>query len=296
MVAMFSTGHLGAVTTNQPRFALVLLALIVTGSVAAEPAQLSPEKSRIIESARVAALEYTHQLPDFICTQITHRAIAKTAENGFSGTGVSGRGPIAAMANSMGFTADTIEEQLTYVGGKESYEVLSLNGRKAVNKEHMSLTGVISAGEFGSLLSEVFDPAWHTTFTWVHAEKFHGRPVDVFRFNVPKEAGTSIFYRDSDKEIQVSYSGEIYLDPETMQIVEIVSKFDLPPTFPIHVAERRVEYAPQQIAGKSYSLPTRSHVHMEDGIHSYDNQIDFKNYHRFSSESTLHFDDNGQSK
>lgn len=296
MVAMFSTGHLGAVRSHYSTLTLILLTLIVIGAAPAETAQLSPEQSRILESARVAALEYTQQLPDFICTQITHRAIAKTPENSFSGTGVSGRGPIAAMANGMGFSADTIEEQLTYVGGKESYEVLTVNGKKAVNKQHMSFTGVMSAGEFGSLLSEVFDPASHTTFTWVHAEKLHGRPVDVFRFNVPKEAGTSVVYRDSDKEVEVSYSGEIYLDPETMQTVEIVSKFDLPPTFPIRVAERRVEYAPQQIAGKSFSLPLRSHVHMEDGIHSYDNQIDFKNYHRFSSESTLHFDDGSQSK
>jgi hypothetical protein len=160
----------------------------------------------------------------------------------------------------------------------------------------MSLAGVISAGEFGSLLSEVFDPASHTTFSWAHTEKFHGRQVDVFRFNVPKEAGTSILYRDTDKEIQVSYSGEIFVDPTTAQVLEIDSKFDLPPMFPIHVAQRKVEYAPQQIAGKSYSLPARSLVHMEDGIHSYDNRIDFKDYHRFTSESTLHFDDGGQPK
>lgn len=297
MVAMFSTGHLGALRSHYSKLVFVLLMLVVTSaSAAAESGQLSPEQSRMIEAARVAALQYTRQLPDFICTQVTHRAITKTPENSFNGTGVSGRGPIAAMAGNMGFSADTIEEQLTYVGGKESYELLTLNGKKTSKKEHMSLTGVISAGEFGSLLSEVFDPASHTTFSWVHAEKLHGRAVNVFRFSVPKEAGTSIFYKDSDKEIQVSYSGEIYVDPETMQTVEIVSKFDLPPTFPIHVAERRVEYAPQQIAGKSFSLPLRSHVHMEDGIHSYDNQIDFKNYHRFSSESTLHFDDSSQSK
>ena len=279
-----------------PRRAFVTLVLIATSVAAAEQGQLSPEQSRIIETARTAALDYTRQLPDFICTQITHRAIVKTPENSFSGTGVSGRGPIAAMANSMGFSSDTIEEQLTYVGGKESYEVLTLNGRKAVNKDHMSLAGVTSAGEFGSLLSEVFDPASHTTFSWARAEKLHGRSVNVFRFNVPKEAGTSILYQDTDKEIQVSYSGEVFIDPETMQVVEISSKFDLPPTFPIRVAERKVEYAPQQIAGKSYSLPARSLVHMEDGIHSYDNRIDFKDYHRFSSESTLHFDEGGQQK
>lgn len=281
---------------NCLKFAVVPLALLATGVFAAEPGQLSPEQTRILEAARAAALAYTQQLPDFICTQMTHRAIFRTAENSFSGTGVSGRGPIAAMANGMGASSDTIEEQLTYVGGKESYEVLTHNGNKATNKDHMSLAGVVTAGEFGSLLSEVFDPTSRATFTWVHADKLHGRAVDVFRFHVPKEAGTSIFYRDTGKEIQVAYSGEVFIDAETMQVLEVQSKFDLPASFPIHVAERTVEYAPQQIAGKSYSLPSRSLVHMEDGSHSYENRIDFKNYHRFTSESTLHFDDGGQSK
>jgi hypothetical protein len=123
--------HSEAVMTNCLKFALIPLALLATGAFAAEPGQLSPEQTRILEAARAAALAYTQQLPDFICTQMTHRAIFRTAENSFSGTGVSGRGPIAAMANGMAASSDTIEEQLTYVGGKESYEVLTHNGNKA---------------------------------------------------------------------------------------------------------------------------------------------------------------------
>lgn len=275
------------------KFATVALVLMARSSFAAESGQLSPDQSKVIETARTAALQYTRLLPDFICTQITHRVISKTPDSNI-GAGVSGRSPIAAMANSMGFSSDIIEEQLTYVGGRESYDVLTFNGKKAVGKEHLSLGGAISAGEFGSVLSEVFDPASHTTFTWEHAEKLHGHPVDVFGFHVPKEAGTSIVYGDSDKEIQVSYSGEIYVDPASMEVVEISSKFDMPLNYPIHVVERKVEYAPQQIAGKNYSLPSRSLVHMEDGTHSYDNRIDFKNYHRFASESTIHFDNGSQ--
>ena len=106
----------------------------------------------------------------------------------------------------------------------------------------------------------------------------------------------SNIYQDSDKEIPVSYTGELFIDPVSMEVIAIDSKYDLPPTFPIHIVERRVEYAPQQIAGKNYSLPSHSLVHMEDGMHVYDNKIDFKNYHRFASESTIHFDDGSQPK
>jgi hypothetical protein len=61
----------------------------------------------------------------------------------------------------------------------------------------------------------------------------------------------------------------------------------MPPGFPIQIIERRIDYARQQIAGKDYSLPSHSQIHMEDGARVYINQIDFKSYHRFSSESTI---------
>ena len=93
--------------------------------------------------------------------------------------------------------------------------------------------------------------------------------------------------RDSDKEILVAISGQVFIDPETKEVLQIASRLDLPPGFPIRTAQRSIEFAPQEIAGKNYSLPTRSLVHMEDGKSVYDNRIEFKNYHRFSSESTF---------
>jgi hypothetical protein len=271
------------------KFAAVLLALLASSGYAAEPSQLSSDQARVLESARVAAIQYTHLLPDFICTQITHRAITKSLD-GNLGTGVSGRSTIAAMANSVGFSSDVIEEQLTYVGGKESYEVLTVNGKKVKNVDHLQLQGAMSEGEFGSLLVEVFDSASHTTFTWSHAGNVHGRHAWVYDFVVPRESGTTVVARDTDKEIIVSISGQVFIDPETSEVLQITSKLDLPSNFPIRVAQRSIEFAPSDIAGKSYSLPTRSQVHMEDATHYYDNKIEFKNYHRFASESTLHFE------
>jgi hypothetical protein len=236
-------------------------------------------------------MQYTHDLPDFICTQITHRAITKSLD-GNLGTGVSGRSTIASMANSVSFSSDVIEEQLTYVGGKESYEVLTVDGKKVKGVDHMKFAGAISEGEFGSVLVEIFDPASHTTFTWSHVANVHGRHAWVYDFLVPKDAGTSVIATDIDKEIIVSTSGQVFIDPETSEVLQMTSKLNLPANFPIHVAQRTIEYAPQDIAGKSYSLPARSLVHMEDAGHFYDNKIEFKNYHRFASESTLHFDQN----
>jgi hypothetical protein len=274
----------------QKSTALVFM-LVAVAAYSAEPAQLTPEQAEVLSSARTLAMQYRHVLPDFICTQLTHRSIARTMNgNGNIATGISGRSPIASMANASGYSSDVIEEQLTYVGGNESYDVLTMNGKKVSGKDHMHLNGAISAGEFGSLLAEVFDPESRTSFTWDRIANVHGRRAWVYNFVVPKEFGTDVIARDSNREILVSTSGQVFIDPGTKEVLQIFSKLDLPLNFPIKVAQRSIEFAPRAIAGKNYSLPTRSLVHMEDSTQTYDNKIEFKNYHRFASESTLHFE------
>lgn len=271
------------------QFAVGFLALVACGAHAAEPAQLSPDQTKVLESARVYAMKYTQELPDFICTQVTHRTSTKNIDAN-SGAGISGRSPIAAMANRMNYESDSFEEQLTYVGGKENYEVLTVNGRKVTGVDPMKFNGANSKGEFGSLLIELFDPESQTTFRWGHETRVHGRHAWVFDFQVPREAGTYAVASDTDKAVLVPISGEVSIAPDTGEVLQISSKLDLPLNFPIRIARRSVEYSPKEIAGKNYLLPTQSLVHMEDSKQIYDNKIEFKNYHRFASQSTIHFD------
>jgi hypothetical protein len=51
----------------------VPLLLLVSSGYAAETSQLSAGQVKVLEAARASALQYRQQLPDFICTQITHR-------------------------------------------------------------------------------------------------------------------------------------------------------------------------------------------------------------------------------
>jgi hypothetical protein len=262
---------------------MLLLAALST----AESAQLTSEQSSVLEDARAFALLYARRLPDFICTQVTHREVSKT-QVGILGAGATSRTPIGVTALSKGTSgSDLIEEQLTYVGGKESYEVVAIDGRKMPGMTHMLLAGAVSSGEFGSVLTEVFDPKSSTTFTWAHEANLHGRHVWVFGFRVPKEAGTALIDKDTNKALLASITGHVFIDPATFDVLQIVSRLNIPAEFPIHLVERKVEYAPQQIAGKNYNLPLRSEMRMEDNTQSYYNEIEFRNYHHFSSDSTI---------
>jgi hypothetical protein len=50
-----------------------------------------------------------------------------------------------------------------------------------------------------------------------------------------------------------------------------------------------IEYKPIVIANKEYLLPSHSEVHMQDSALWYVNEVDFKDYHKFVAESTIHY-------
>lgn len=258
---------------------VAFLPLLVSTAAYSAESKLTEDQNAVLEDARAYALQYVQQLPDFICTQITHRDVGvRTFGTGFGS---------AVMTTTMHESSDIIEEQLTYSGGKESYTVLTFDGKKDSGAVHGKLGGAISWGEFGSVFSQVFDLASHTVFTWDRVEHVKGRQLWAFKYQVPKESGTTVIDQPTHTTIVVSYSGRIVIDPETKDILEISSALDIPATFPIHNVTRKVVYADQDIAGKKYCLPLHAEMHMEEARRVYDNQIDFKDYHHFSSNSTI---------
>jgi len=50
------------------------------------------------------------------------------------------------------------------------------------------------------------------------------------------------------------------------------------------------DYRPVEIAGTSYSLPSHTEVRIKDNARLYVNEIEFRNYHKFVAESTIHYD------
>lgn len=270
--------------------AVLLFFAMRTLGVSADKPAVSPDRAKVLDSATSLALDYTQRLPDFICTQITHRDVS--AVSGASG-GITGI-DIAPVLSTATASSSVIEERLTFFDGKENYEVITIDGHKATRAKHLENEGAISAGEFGTALRDIFDPQSHTVFTWGRMEKLHGRQVYVFVFHVPKERGALVTHRNPDQQIIVPYAGQIFVDSDTSEVMRITSRLDLPPRFPIQMAERRVDYKQTRIAGKSYNLPSHSEVRMQDSLNLYVNRIDFKDYHKFVVDSTIHFDGSPQ--
>ena len=261
-----------------------LCVVLATRAFAATDSKpLTDEQTRVLENVRIVALKYEHQLPDFICTQTTNREVTKGSQNFLNANNLSPRPQELAH--------DTFEEQLAYVGGKESYRVVSVNHRKAKDSSHLQFSGAISAGEFGTVFAKVFAPASKTNFTWHKETKVNGRTVWEFNFQVPKEAGTAVIFQQKNYAVVASYSGEVLVDPVTYDVIELSSSVDVPADSPIQKVERKIEYGIQNIGGRDCYLPVRSELHMEQGYLVYSNRIEFKDYHHFVSDSSVQYVD-----
>ena len=265
------------------RASVLLFLAIPIGFLPPAAAQPPPDQSSVLESVRVSALLYIGKLPDFICTQITHR----TSRAAFSAP--IGQGLNSNAAGTRWDVDDVIEEKLTYIGKAEEYEVVKINGKAAKGVDHLQLRGSFTAGEFGSALHDIFDPNSNTSFSWDRIEHIHGLKVYVYAFRVPQEHGAMVIHRDPDRQVVVPYSGRIFVDPQTFNVLRITSTLDLPAGFPIVQTDRTIEYKPIMIANKEYLLPSHSEVHMQDNTRSYVNEVDFKDFHKFVAESTIQY-------
>jgi hypothetical protein len=105
----------------------LLCILLAATHVLAETPQAA-EQARALAVLRDYALNYTGRLPDFVCTRITQRAFKQNVGS-----------PAPPQR-------DSIEEQVTYAGQKESYAVMKRNGKAVNGVAHNQVGGIVSSG------------------------------------------------------------------------------------------------------------------------------------------------------
>ena len=92
------------------------------------PPPTSIEQKQILDQVAEQALNYTDNLPNFICTQLTRRHRDETGTENYT-------------------LADTVQEQLTYFDRQETYKVTMVNDRAVTNVDHDRLGGSSSTGD-----------------------------------------------------------------------------------------------------------------------------------------------------
>src|ERR1039457_1071349 len=113
------------------------------------PPPSSEEQAAILDEVRQYALNYSKNLPDFICTQVTRRYAAPMPGTRWGGSSLS---------DPSWQAQDVLQIRLSYFQQKEKYTVVLANNA-VVNKDYEQMGGSKSFGEFGSMLREIFEPS-----------------------------------------------------------------------------------------------------------------------------------------
>lgn len=233
----------------------------------------SVAQAQILQEITESAINYSRNLPNFLCLQVTRRYVDQAS-----------RGNFALM--------DTIAERLTYFEQKEDYKVISKNGIPVTGMKHDQLGGASSSGEFGSMLLEIFEPSSRTTFEWERWATLRGHRMHVYSFRVPQETSKYTIYADAVKRtIVVGYHGLVYADRDTKQVMRItMSADDIPADFPVQEVDLDLNYDITKIADQEFLLPLKSELHSKDGRYLTKNETEFRNYNKYGTESSITFD------
>jgi hypothetical protein len=237
------------------------------------PPPSAAEQERILGEARRSALEYTRNLPDYLCLQVTRRYVD----------------PSGLEMDWLKY--DEVKTRVSYVDQHENYELISVNN-KVTGQEYNDIGGATSTGEFGSILAEIFSPDTHADFHWARHALLRGRGVWVFSLRVPKARSRWHLNYEKQQEITAGYTGLVYVDKETERVIRVVIEAqDVPPDFPIQDARTRLDYDFIEIAGGNFLLPLKARVFMRDGRYLSRNDVEFRLYRKFSAEASISFDE-----
>jgi hypothetical protein len=244
--------------------------------VAKIPPPSPADQKRILAEVTQNALDYSKNLPNFICNQVTSRYVdtagSKAGDENWRRT-------------------DIIQEQLSYADGEEKYKVVLVNNLPVNNVSHVKLGGTTSSGEFGTMLHEIFDPETQTQFEWTRWATLRGRRMHVYNFRVLQaNSKYTIHEEQTGRTIVAGYHGWIYADRDTGLVMGIHLECDDLENFPISEAGLDLSYDFAKIGDGEYLLPSAAELKTHSGRFKTWNHVEFHLYRKFGAEASIVFD------
>ncbi len=254
----------------------------VTAAKVEPPPQAPPpdlqQQGKIIDAARDYAMNYTKQLPNYICLEVWRRYDDRVLTH--------------TAGNESWRLADTINTRLSYFEQKEDYKVVMVNGRSVTDTSLDKLGGAISQGDFGSMLREIFEPDSQARFDWDHWGKLRGRKMYVFSYDIDQPHSKYRIDWEHSQQIFPAYRGLVYIDQDTNMIMRITQEaYDIPSSFPVHAVHETLDYDFQKIGDAEFLVPLKAVVTSRTIQYLSKNELEFRLYQKFGTESTIKFED-----
>jgi hypothetical protein len=236
------------------------------------------EQGKIIAAAREYALNYTKQLPNYLCLEVVRRAFDHNTND--------------APGSEQWRGDDTVVMRLSYFEQREDYKVVMVNDRAVENKSMDSLSGVTSQGEFGSMLKEIFTPESEARFEWDHWAKLRGRKMYAFSYDIDQaHSQFTIVWEKTDKVVP-AYRGLVYIDVDTNMIMHVSQEpYDIPKTFPVRASKETLDYDFQKIGDSQFLVPLKVVLTSRTTKYLSKNEIEFRLYQKFGTDTVIKFDE-----
>ncbi len=238
----------------------------------------SVRQEQILSLVKEYALNYTKSLPNFICVEVIRRYVDPMSAERYQSIG-------------------NVLARVSYNQGQESYKVYSVNGHVEDTTIDRAAAGggAISQGEFGSMMREIFEEKSGATFNWDHWATLRGRRMAVFNYMIGSgRSGYSISYSSGpgdEQRIYTAYRGLIYADQDTGEVARITFEaIDIPQSFPVRQATEILDYDLVDINGQQYVTPRSAKLYMTAGREKTKNELEFRNYRKFGTESAITYD------
>jgi hypothetical protein len=229
----------------------------------------------VIYNARAAAFSFSATLPNFVVKQYTTRYQTEAARAG----------------QTSWHALDTVTADVVSEDGKESYKNILVNGKTP--KAGVEKTGSWSTGEFSSVMLDVLSPGTRADFHNKRSTTIVNRAAYLFDFSVERQ--NSHWQVESLSGTYVpEYTGAIWIDKDTSRVLRIeLSAKNMPGTFALDTVESAVDYDYVQIGDGRFLLPVHSEVLTcaRGTSECSRNVIDFRNYKKFSADTSVTFDD-----
>ena len=242
-----------------------------------EPPPSSEEQGKIIDEMREYALNYTRNLPNYLCTQVTRRKAA----------------PVGSVRNNgepPWQTIDTLTIRLSYFEQKEEPKLIMVNNQMTT-QDYKDLGGATSTGEFGSMLREIFELSTQARFEWDHWGLLRGRKMLVFRYSVDQPHSQWSLDYEHRQHMFPAYHGLVYVDNDLRVVKRVTLEAEgIPADFPIRKAQTVLDYDFEDISGHEFLLPLKFFTEMSaDGILTR-NESEYRLYRKYSAEAEIRYD------
>jgi hypothetical protein len=234
-----------------------------------ETAPSDAEQQRMLAAITRYAEDYLAKLPDFICRQVTEEFLADKKGKHWR-------------------KHDTLTAKLVFSNGREQRTLELVNNKQVRDSRVRPRAPLSTEGEFGILLSKIFDEASQAKFSWGGWETVRGHRVARFDYAIDR-AHSSMSLTNYIKAV-VPYHGSVCGDPQTGAVWRVTSgTTEIPPEVQIKSIATTVEYDEVPIGSQKYLLPADATVLLAADQDQTRNEMQFRDYRKFEAESTITF-------